>query len=159
MTYCKDFHTYMTRPIGSQDARDICMTRPFRFRVAVSLGLFLMAIACAGRLSRAESQANPTTVLGLQQSRFTVNEQPTFLLGISYYGALGAPDDFIRRDLDDLQRYGFNWLRVWATWRAFDNDVSAVDARGEPRAPYIEKLKWLVAACDRRGMVVDVSAA
>jgi hypothetical protein len=48
-------------------------------------------------------------------------------------------------------------VRVWATWRAFDRDVSAVDAEGRPREPFLGRLRWLVAECDRRGMVVDVT--
>jgi hypothetical protein len=97
------------------------------------------------------------TELGLNGTRFTLNGAPTFLLGVSYYGALGAPEDFLRRDLDDLQRSGFNWLRVWATWEAFSNNVSAVHADGSPREPFLTKLKNLVAECDRRGLVVDVT--
>src|SRR5262249_7018207 len=50
-----------------------------------------------------------------------------------------------------------NWLRVWATWAAFDRNVSAVDAEGGPREPFLGRLKWLVAECDRRGLVVDVT--
>lgn len=97
------------------------------------------------------------TELGIDGKSFTVNGKPTFLLGISYYGALGAPKDFIRHDLDDMQKYGFNWFRVWATWGAFDNEVSAVDREGKPREPYLAKLRWLVAECDRRGIIVDVT--
>jgi hypothetical protein len=97
------------------------------------------------------------TVLGINETRFTLNGRPTFLLGISYYSALGAPEEFIRRDLDDMQAFGFNWLRVWATWAAFDNDVSAVNDQGGPREPFFSKLQWLVAECDRRGLVVDVT--
>ncbi|MGA2259647.1 MAG: hypothetical protein ABSG53_33645 [Thermoguttaceae bacterium] len=70
---------------------------------------------------------------------------------------LGAPEEFVRRDLADLHRYGFNWLRVWATWESFGNDVSAVDLQGRPREPFLGKLKWLIAECDRRGLVVDVT--
>jgi hypothetical protein len=101
----------------------------------------------------------PHTILAIQGTRFTLNGRPTFLLGFSYYGALGAPEDFIRKDLDDLQRLGFNWLRVFATWDAFDNVISAVDAKGNPREPFFAKLKWLVAECDSRGMVVDITLA
>ena len=97
------------------------------------------------------------TELGVAGSRFTVDGQPTFLLGISYYGALGAPNELILQDLDDMQKHGLNWIRVWATWSAFDNDVSAVDDAGRAREPYVEKLKWLVAECDRRKMIVDVT--
>jgi len=101
--------------------------------------------------------ADGRTVLAVQDTRFTLNGKPTFLLGISYYGALGAPEDFIRLDLDDLQRHGFNWLRVWATWGPFDHDISVVDAQGRPREPFVGRLKWLVAECDHRGLVVDVT--
>jgi hypothetical protein len=76
---------------------------------------------------------------------------------MSYYGALGAREEFVRRDLDDLARHGFNWLRVSATWSAFNKDVSAVDAEGRPREPFLERLRSLVAECDRRGLVVDVT--
>jgi len=90
------------------------------------------------------------TVLAVQDARFTLNGQPAFLLGLSYYGALGAPEEFIRRNLDDVQRHGFNWLRVFATWTMFDHDISAVDAKGLGRQPFLDKLKWLMAECDRR---------
>jgi len=97
------------------------------------------------------------TTLGLDGTHFTLEGKATFLLGISYYGGLGAPQGFVRRDLDDMQRNGFNWLRVWATWRTSDEDVSAVDAAGRPREPFLGRLQWLVAECDRRGLVVDVT--
>lgn len=95
--------------------------------------------------------------LGAAESRFTLDGRPVFLLGASYYGALSAPEQFIQKDLDDLQRHGFNWIRVWATWVAFTNDVSAVDHEGHEREPFSSKLKWLVAECDRRVMIVDVT--
>jgi len=102
-------------------------------------------------------QSRGGTTLGIDGTRFTLDGKPTFLLGISYYGGLGAPQDFVRRDLDDLQRHGFNWLRVWATWSSADQDVSAVDSKGHPREPFLGRLQWLVAECDRRGLVVDVT--
>jgi hypothetical protein len=97
------------------------------------------------------------TSLTVEGTRFVVNGKPCFLLGISYYGGLGASEDSIRKDLDDAQRYGFNWLRLWATWAGFGNDVSAVGTNGGPREPFLGKLKWLVAECDRRGLVVDIT--
>lgn len=98
-----------------------------------------------------------TTDLGLRHTEFTLNGRAAFLLGCSYYGGLGASEESVRRDLDDLQRHGFNWIRVWATWAAFDHDVSAVDAEGRARTPYLDRLLALVEDCDRRGMVVDVT--
>jgi hypothetical protein len=97
------------------------------------------------------------TELGIKGTQFTLNGEPAFLLGASYYGALGATEDFITRDLEDLQQRGFNWIRVWATWAAFTNDVSAVDGEGNAREPFLGRLKWLAGECDRRGMVVDVT--
>jgi len=97
------------------------------------------------------------TTLGVEGTRFTLGGKPAFLLGISYYGGLGASQDSIRRDLDDMHKYGFNWLRVWATWDLGGADVSAVDTQGLAREPFLGRLRWLVAECDRRGLVVDVT--
>ena len=95
--------------------------------------------------------------LGIEGTAFTVDGRPTFLVGMSYYAALGASEEFIVRDLDDLQRRGFNWIRVWATWGAFENNVSAVDREGRAREPFLSKLKWLTSEADKRGIIVDVT--
>ena len=106
----------------------------------------------------ADRPARPV-VLGIDGAAFLLDGKRTFLLGASYYGALGAPDDFVARDLDDLRTLCVNWVRVWAVWDAFDHDVSAVDAAGHPREPYLTRLKAVVAAAGERGMVVDVTLA
>ncbi|HEY5915474.1 MAG TPA: hypothetical protein VJA21_33235 [Verrucomicrobiae bacterium] len=95
--------------------------------------------------------------MGVEGEHFTLNGRPRFLLGFSYYGGLGASRDSIRKDLADFQRCGFNWLRVWAMWESFGADVSAVNKDGGAREPFFGNLKWLVAECDRRGLVVDVT--
>ncbi|MBS0263779.1 MAG: serine hydrolase, partial [Planctomycetes bacterium] len=95
--------------------------------------------------------------LGVKGAQFTIDGNTTFLLGFSYYGALGASENTLRLDLDDAQRHGFNWLRVWVTWESFGHDVSAVDAAGKIRPPFMDRLKWLVAECDRRGMILDLT--
>lgn len=110
------------------------------------------------RVATGDDQVKSRTTLSIDGTQFAINGQPQFLLGISDYGILGADEDAIRRDLDDMQKHGFNWFRLWATWAAFDNDVSAVNATtGEPREPYLTKLRRLIEECDRRGMIVDVS--
>jgi hypothetical protein len=114
----------------------------------------LAAIAAIGQRT---SEAASRTVLGVQGTQFTLNGEPAFLYGISYYGALAASEDFMRQDLADMKRFGFNWIRVWANWGAFSNNVSVVNEQGDPRPPFVEKLKWLVAECDQQGVVVDVS--
>src|SRR3954469_20852730 len=95
--------------------------------------LFLLIVCCAAAASsstRGAEEAPPsppaTTKLGIEGARFTLNSRPTFLLGISYYAALGGSDEGVRRDLDDVTAHGFNWIRVWATWESFGRDVSAV---------------------------------
>ena len=128
--------------------------------------MFVLAVGAVSLVSRiAVGQTSATggvsvagtTWLGIAGDRFTINGEPTFLFGISYYGALGASQDFMMRDLDDMQRYGINWIRVWTTWNAFGNDVSAVDGNGQARPPYFDRLEWLVAECHRRSMIVDVT--
>ncbi len=99
------------------------------------------------------------TRLGTDGTHFSVNGTRTFLFGASYYGALGASDETVRRDLADLKKHGVNWVRVWATWESFGADVSAVDGEGRPREAYLKKLDRLVASCDEQGIVVDVTLA
>jgi hypothetical protein len=82
--------------------------------------------------SLAGGGTEPVTRLGTDGTRFTVNDRPVFLFGVSYYGALGASDETVRRDLADLKERGFTWARVWATWAAFGEDVSAVDGGAGP---------------------------
>jgi Neutral/alkaline non-lysosomal ceramidase, N-terminal len=97
------------------------------------------------------------TELAIQDSQFTIDGRPRFLLGVSYYGALGAPESGVTHDLDEMQRDGFNWLRVWANWAGFGNDVSAVGGDGSQREPHLTRLKDFVRECDTRGMIVDVT--
>ncbi|NQV35923.1 MAG: hypothetical protein HQ515_24745 [Phycisphaeraceae bacterium] len=125
-------------------------------RIAVLVtGVFFVALSHPAL--RAAEMAESKTRLEIAGTQFTINGKPAFLHGISYYGALGARRRFVVRDLDDMQRHGFNWIRVWATWSAFDNDVSAVDNEGRVRESQMEKLKWLLTECDRRGIIVDVT--
>jgi len=99
----------------------------------------------------------PILVLETQGTQFLIDQKPAFLLGASYYGGLGASDDFVDKDLAELKGLGFNWIRVWATWSAFENNVSAVDADGKAREPYLSRLKHLCEKADKFGMVVDVT--
>lgn len=124
-------------------------------RLVASIVLLMSFLSAPSRVLAANPRNN--TILGVEGAHFTVNNRPTFLVGFSYYGALGGPEDFVRRDLGEMHAHGFNWLRVWATWGGYETNVSAVTATGLPREPYLTRLKWLVAECDRLGMVVDVT--
>lgn len=127
---------------------------PRGIRLAASLNLLILTLAnsAPGHLLATE--------LGIKGTQFTINQTPTFLYGISYYGGLGAPQEFAHQDLDDMQRHGFNWIRVFANWTAFGADLSAVNVSdGNPRQPFFDRLRWLITECDRRGMIVDVTLA
>jgi len=115
--------------------------RSFVLFVCVSL---LSFVTCAG------------TRLGIVGGHFVVDGSPTFLLGASYYGGLGASPEHLRKDLSQLQADGFNWIRLWANWSGFAN-VSAFNADGTKREPYWDRLVALVDECDRMGMVVDLT--
>jgi len=109
----------------------------------------------------AASALGAAAVLGLELEvegeKFLIDGKPTFLSGVSYYGALGAPQEVIQHDLREIRQLGFNWIRVWATWAAFNHDVSAVDSEGRPRELFLRRLEDLVRRSDELGLVVDVT--
>lgn len=84
-------------------------------------------------VSAATAASSGKTVLGIKDIHFTLNGDPAFLLGISYYAALGAPQEFVLSDLGACQQYGFNWIRIWATGSWFGKDCSVVTGEGDPR--------------------------
>ena len=120
-------------------------------------GQFDENIAAKGDKLTIVSTYVPAITLDIQGTSFLVDGKPTFLLGASYYGGLGASDDFVNRDLRELKNHGFNWIRVWATWSAFGNNVLAIDAEGKTREPYLSKLKCLCEKADQLEMIVDVT--
>ena len=96
-------------------------------------------------------------MLAIDGDRFTIDGQPTFLLGISYYGALDAPEEFIRQDFAEFAMAGINWVRVWAMWGFFEQNLSAVDRDGNPRQPYHDRLLRLCELAKEHGLIVDVT--
>ncbi|MCS7181036.1 MAG: hypothetical protein NZ891_06780 [bacterium] len=96
-------------------------------------------------------------MIGKIDSYFTIKNKKTFLLGISYYGGCGATEDFILEDLDEMKKYSFNWIRVWATWNGFGKDVSCVDTEGNIREPFFSRLKFILKECTKREMIVDIT--
>ncbi|MHB1456739.1 MAG: cellulase family glycosylhydrolase [Armatimonadota bacterium] len=106
------------------------------------------------------ASSGSTATLGISEdgSQFTINKKAIFMTGISYYGAMSIETpSFVKKDLDDMKRDGFNWIRVWMNWNPTDINVSVVTPDGELRKPYISRLKYLIRECNRRGMIVDVT--
>lgn len=89
--------------------------------------------------------------------RFCLNGRATFLLGASYFAGLGVSEDFVEDDLTDLKLAGVNWIRVWATWGAFEQGLSAFDEDGDERSGDWEKLLWLCEFADKLTTVVEVT--
>src|SRR5436190_14924915 len=73
---------------------------PARFvRIIVLIALLLCA-------KRADAQT-----LTIQGDRFAIDGTPTFLLFMSYFGAMGAPN--VAADFHFLHAAGFNGVRIW----------------------------------------------
>jgi len=127
-------------------------------RSALTLFLALVLSPLPGRCLDAAEAQKLGPVLGLSEDRrhFTLDGEPTFLLGVSYYGALGlGSSELVARDLDDMVASGFNWIRVWVFWDAGEENVSALTAEGEPREPYLSRFLSLVRECSKRGVILD----
>src|SRR5687768_5396052 len=91
-------------------------------------------VLLAGAGALFATPAHAKTDLRVENERFLLNGKPAFLLGISYYAGLGAPERILVEDLREMQRRKLNWLRVWATWDAFGNEP-ALTPEGAPREP------------------------
>jgi hypothetical protein len=87
------------------------------------------------------------TRFGIAEDRFTLDGQPTFLLGVSYFDGR----NWHQEDLDELAARKFNLIRIWLDW----GDHSFFDASGALAAQ--DTLLDLVHACAARGIVVDAT--
>jgi hypothetical protein len=89
---------------------------------------------------------------------FTIDGRPTYLNGISYYGAQAIPDEtWITKDLDDMAADHLNWIRIWAFWGNPKDNVAALTPNGEVRQPYMDRLKNIITECNKRNIIVDVT--
>lgn len=118
-------------------------------------------LACAvPTLPAADAHATAGSTLGISGDRFTLGGQPRFLLGVSYFDAVG----WQASDLDAFQARRFNLIRIFLDWSIIDFKIQ----RLTPVAPrgYVNpdgsltntaSLLNLVRACAARGIVVDVT--
>jgi hypothetical protein len=95
-------------------------------------------------------QAGPVSV-GVSGDKFTVNGQPKFLLGASYFDA----SNWRTSDIDDLAARRFNLIRIWLDWGTAGDGRSFFDASGA--LVQGSKLLSLVRYANNRGIVVDVT--
>ncbi len=116
----------------------------------------MIAVAFAGAFVTMVARPADATELGTDGALLTLDGQPTFLLGVSYYAGLARTPELMARDLDDMRGRGVNWIRVWATWNR-NGAQPAVDATGAAVEPAMQRLRDLVRLADERGIVVDVT--
>lgn len=64
------------------------------------------------------------TVLGIQGNEFTINGQPTFLLGVSLYGILALDTPQALSLIDYFHNKGFVYARVWVGWNRCQQNAS-----------------------------------
>lgn len=89
----------------------------------------------------------PAVTIGIAGDRFTFDGTPRFLLGVSYFDAR----NWHASDLDELNRLGYNSVRIWLDWA----DQGFFDPNGDWRAR--QTLLDFVGAANARGLAVDVT--
>ena len=95
-------------------------------------------------------QTGPVTI-GVSGDKFTVNGQPKFLLGVSYFDG----SNYRVEDFDSLAARRFNLIRVWLDWGSAGDGRSFFDSSGG--LVQGQKLLNLVRAANARGLIVDVT--
>jgi hypothetical protein len=125
--------------------------------VVAATALFAVA---PPKLAAGDARAAAGSTLGIAGSRFTLRGQPTFLLGVSYFDAVG----WRASDLDAFQARRFNLIRIFLDWSIIDFKVqrlTPVAPRGfvnsDGSLANTATLLNLIRACAARGIVVDVT--
>lgn len=142
----------ITDPRNLMGVKEAAMKFKFVAHVASAMLSLNIASAMAGQPAG--------SALGISGNRFTLCGEPTFLLGVSYFDAVG----WRASDLDALQARRFNLIRIFLDWSIIDFNVvrlSPLAARGfvtpDGSLTNSESLLKLVRACAARGIVVDVT--
>jgi hypothetical protein len=131
-------------------------------------GLVVAGLAAAQTPSAPPAPRQPP-VLGVDGARFTVDGAPRFLLLVSYFDALRASDATLEADFAWLRRHGIDGVRVFPNWwrcaavrqcgghAGDDTLMAAPDGALRPAA--LARLKAVLAAAGRHGLIVDLSFA
>jgi hypothetical protein len=128
------------------------------------LSLLLLSLCLLLTPAAFAQKQNGLTVSG---TSFLKHGKPFNYTGIGFFNALYNPafhksEQERNQWLDKFQKYGINVLRVWAQWNNKHGFVdTAPDAilympNGDLRPQPLERLKALIAAADRKGMVIQL---
>ena len=93
--------------------------------------------------------AQTNLVLGTADDRFTINNIPVFLLGVSYFDGR----NYHESDLVTLSAKGFNLIRVWLDWR----EDSYLAENGNWRSGADQDLLRLVDFAHNQVLIVDIA--
>jgi len=100
-------------------------------------------------------------ILGKSGDQFTINDSPTFLLGVSAFDAINWSDTQMESDLTYLQTKKYNLIRVWADWSwqddMRDSRQSTVFNQDASLNGKIENLKRVIEHAAQHGIIVDVT--
>jgi sugar phosphate isomerase/epimerase len=131
-------------------------------------GLVVAGLAAAQTPPAPAPRGQPP-VLGIDGPRFTVDGTPRFLLVVSYFDALRASDATLEADFAWLRRHGIDGVRIFPNWwrctavrqcggHAGDDTLMAAPD-GALRPAVLARLKAVLAAAGRHGLIVDLSFA
>jgi hypothetical protein len=101
---------------------------------------------------------SPDRNLKIESGMFIVKKNPTFLLGITYFDALSAPDHIIENDIVFLKLRRFNSIRVFATWHEEfqPRATSVIRNNGTLNPDGVTRLKHVLNVARTHGFVVDI---
>lgn len=133
-------------------------TKLLKLMIFISvLGAIIAGWPASRSLARAEEKTadsrpvHAAPRLAISGDRFTLNGQPTFLLGASYYDGNG----WKASDLDGLRDRQFNLIRIFMDLETIPKERTFLNSDGRLRNS--DNLLSLVRACAERGIIVDVT--
>ena len=107
--------------------------------------LILLALGAFASEARAQK-------LTVQGDRFAIDGTPQFLVFMSFFGAMGAPN--IAQDLHFLKSAGFDGVRIWPN---LDTGPQLMNGDGSLRPDELRHLKFILDKARDERMVVDVT--
>ena len=115
-----------------------------------SCGRFAGCIVLIGILACAtQAQAQR---LSIQGDRFAIDGTPRFLIFITYFGAMGAPN--IINDLHLIRSLGFDGIRIWPN---LDTGPQLMNGDGTLRPDELSRLRFILDQARLEHLVVDVT--
>lgn len=126
-----------------------------------------VALVLAWTLSAARGPRSQPPALGIAGPQFTVDGTPRFLVLVSYFDAVRAPEAVLEADFAWLRKHGLDGVRIFPNWwRCGDGtcgghpgDDTLMTPDGRLRPATLARLQAVLAAAGRHGLVVDVSFA